>query len=349
MTGSINERNGTGPVLSLEDVVIEYRVEAGVIQAVRGISFDLAPGESLALIGESGCGKSTLGMGILQLLPKPARVVNGRVRYRRRDGTVVEVLDFDREELRAFRWSECAMVFQGALNSLNPVMRVKDHMFDTVRAHRRMGRKEVMERSERLLRMVRLDPGRVLNAFPHELSGGMRQRVLIALSLLLDPQVLILDEPTTALDILTQRAIIDVLRDLRRELGFSMIFISHDLGIAAELADRVATMYAGRVIEQGSVREIFHSPRHPYTVSLLESVAPVKGDLVELQAIKGAPPSLLELPPGCKFHPRCRWVREGLCLEQDPALTVVDSGGHDVACHHWRDVELERKVVEPHA
>lgn len=337
----------TTPLLSLRDLVIDYQVEAGVVKAVRGVSFDLNPGESLALIGESGCGKSTLGMGLLRLLPKPARIVQGQASFRRRDGTTVELLSLGSDELRSFRWRECAMVFQGALNSLNPVIRVRDHIFDTVRAHRRMSRREVLGRAEELMRMVRLDPGRVLTAFPHELSGGMRQRVLIALSLLLDPQLLILDEPTTALDILTQRAIIEVLRDLRRRLGFSMIFISHDLGIAAELADRVATMYAGRIIEQGSVREIFHHPRHPYTVALLNSVTPVKGDLVELQAISGAPPSLLHLPPGCKFHPRCPWVREGACLEMDPPLIGVDSGAHDVACHHWQEVELQRQVVKP--
>lgn len=335
------------PLLSLKDVVIEYRVEAGVVKAVRGVSFDLQQGESLALIGESGCGKSTLGMGLLRLLPKPARIVQGQMSFRHRDGTVVQLLDLPSSELRNFRWSECAMVFQGALNSLNPVIKVRDHIFDTVRAHRRMSRREVLDRADQLLRMVRLDPGRVLTAFPHELSGGMRQRVLIALALLLDPQLLILDEPTTALDILTQRAIIEVLRDLRRQLGFSMIFISHDLGIAAELADRVATMYAGRIIEQGSVRDIFHRPRHPYTVALLNSVTPVKGDLIELQAIRGAPPSLLDLPAGCPFHPRCPWMREGACLEQDPPLIDVDSGGHDVACHHWQEVELQRQVVEP--
>lgn len=337
------------PLLSLKDVAIEYRVEAGVVKAVRGVSFDLAQGESLALIGESGCGKTTLGMGLLRLLPKPARIVEGEMSFRRRDGSIVDLVTLPSAELRDFRWNECAMVFQGALNSLNPVIKVRDHIFDTVRAHRRMARREVLGRAEELMKMVRLDPGRVLNSFPHELSGGMRQRVLIALSLLLDPQLLILDEPTTALDILTQRAIIEVLRDLRQRLGFSMIFISHDLGMAAELADRVATMYAGRIIEQGSVRDIFHRPRHPYTVALLNSVTPVKGDLIELQAIKGAPPSLLDLPSGCKFHPRCPWVQEGACLEEDPRLIEINGGAHDVACHHWQEVELQRQVVEPRA
>lgn len=338
----------TTPILSVKDLVVEYRVQAGVVKAVRGVSFDLNHGESLALIGESGCGKTTLGMGLLRLLPKPARIVEGQISFQRRDGTMIQLLDLPADELRHFRWRECAMVFQGALNSLNPVIRVRDHVFDTVRAHRQMSRREVMERAAQLLRMVRLDPDRVLAAYPHELSGGMRQRVLIALSLLLDPELLILDEPTTALDILTQRAIIDVLRELRQQLGFSMLFISHDLGIAAELADRVATMYAGRIIEQGDVREIFHHPRHPYTVALLNSVTPVKGDLVELQAIPGAPPSLFALPTGCPFHPRCPWMREGPCLEREPPLAGIDGGAHDVACHHWQEVELQRQVVEPH-
>src|SRR6266487_4230163 len=213
------------------------------------------------------------------------------------------------EELRRFRWQECAMVFQAAQNALNPVARVWDHMLDTARAHRSMPRAEIRERSERLLAMVQLEPRRVLNAFPHELSGGMRQRVLIAMSLLLDPQILILDEPTTALDILTQRAIIEVLRAIRSQLRFAVLFISHDLSLAAELADRVATMYAGKIVELGTVRDTFYTPRHPYTVGLIKAVPPVAGDLFEISSIPGAPPSLLNLPSGCSFNPRCSYSR----------------------------------------
>lgn len=331
-------------VLSLRDISIEYATEAGAVRAAAEVSFDLHAGESMALIGESGSGKTTLGLGLLRLLPRSGRI-RGEVLYRQRDGQVVDVLRMSSEEVRRFRWQECAMVFQAAQNALNPVARVWDHMLDTARAHRSMSRAEIRQRSERLLAMVQLEPARVLNAYPHELSGGMRQRVLIAMSLLLDPQVLILDEPTTALDILTQRAIIDVLRSIRSQLGFAMLFISHDLSLAAELADRVATMYAGRIVELGPVRDIFYTPKHPYTLGLINAVPPVAGDLYEISSIPGAPPSLLDLPSGCSFHPRCAFARE-CCATDVPPLEAV-AMDHTSACHFASEVHLTRKVVEP--
>jgi peptide/nickel transport system ATP-binding protein len=333
------------PILSVRNVSIDYLTRAGRVAAVDDVSFDLHAGESIALIGESGSGKTTLGLGLLRLLPKSARISQGQVQYRRRDGRVDDVFALSPEQMRRFRWQECAMVFQAAQNALNPVSRVWDHMQDTVRAHQSMPRDEIRARSERLLQMVQLDPKRVLQAFPHELSGGMRQRVLIAMSLLLDPQLLILDEPTTALDILTQRAIIDVLRSVREQLGFAMLFISHDLSLAAELADRVATMYAGRLVEFGGVRDLFYTPRHPYTLGLIKAVPPVAGDLFEISSIPGAPPSLLNLPSGCSFHPRCGYARERCSVDTPPLYQVA--ADHVSACHYWSDVQLERTVVEP--
>jgi peptide/nickel transport system ATP-binding protein len=335
----------SGVVLSVQDLVVEYRTGRGPVQAVRGVSFDLRAGEAIALIGESGSGKSTLGLALLRLLTKPGFVRSGTVEYRRRDGRVIDVLSLRPDELRRFRWEECAMVFQSALNALNPVLRVWDHMLDTARAHRPSWRaSDVRPRAAELLRLVQLDPERVLPSYPHELSGGMRQRVAIALSLLLDPQLLILDEPTTALDILTQRTIIDVLIELRTRLGFSMIFISHDLSIAAELADRVATTYAGRVVELGNVRDLFYNPKHPYTVGLLNAVPPISGDLVQLKSIPGTPPNLLALPVGCTFHPRCPYMTAE-CKAEDPPLLSVGSG-HTAACIHHDRVQLQREIVE---
>jgi peptide/nickel transport system ATP-binding protein len=331
------------PILSVRDLVVEYRTPAGPVRAVRGVNFDLYPHESLALVGESGCGKTTLGLALLRLLPKLGSTPAGQVRYRRRDGQVVDLLTLGKEELRRFRWSEAAMVFQGAMNSLNPVLRVGDQLRDTMLAHRRTSREEIRRRSGEVLRKVRLDPERVLPAYPHQLSGGMRQRVLIAMSLLLDPQVLVLDEPTTALDILTQRAIVDVLHELREQLGFAMIFVSHDLPLAAELADRVATMYAGRIVELGGVRDIFYTPRHPYTVGLLNAVPPVVGDLPELASIPGGPPSLLDLPAGCPFHPRCGYA-EPDCAAAEPELAPV-AVGQAAACYHNDRVTFSRKAV----
>jgi peptide/nickel transport system ATP-binding protein len=338
------DRSAERLILEVKDLVVEYGTKPRPVQAVRGVTFDLRVGEAIALIGESGSGKSTLGMALLRLLTKPGYVKSGSVDYHYRDGTTIDVLSLRSEELRRFRWQECAMVFQSALNAMNPVLRVWDQMLDTVKAHRNNVRvSEVKERAAELLQMVRLDPERVLPAYPHELSGGMRQRVAIAVSLLLDPQLLILDEPTTALDILTQRTIIDVLLDLRTRLDFAMIFISHDLAIAAELADRVATMYAGRIIEFGEVRDLFYSPKHPYTVGLLNAVPPITGDLIQLKSIPGTPPSLLELPAGCTFHPRCPYMTEE-CKAADPPLFPVGRG-HTAACIHHDQVQLEREVV----
>jgi peptide/nickel transport system ATP-binding protein len=340
-------------ILSVNDLVVEYRTGRLPVQAVRGVSFDLRAGEAIALIGESGSGKTTLGLAVLRLLAKTGVIRQGRVQYYARDGKQIDVLALSPDELRRFRWEECAMVFQSALNALNPVLRVWDQLYDTVRAHRPAARADaVRERATELLRLVQLEPARVLHAYPHELSGGMRQRVSIAMSLLLDPQLLILDEPTTALDILTQRTIIDVLRNLRARLGFAMIFISHDLTIAAELADRVATMYAGRIVELAGVRELFYTPKHPYTVGLLNAVPPIAGDLVALKSIPGSPPDLLALPPGCPFHPRCPYMTEE-CTAAEPLLLAVDgppgkqaTAAHTAACIHTDRVQLRREVVE---
>lgn len=278
---------GVEPVLSVRDLVVEYRTGQGLDdpahRAVNEVSFDLFPGESIALIGESGCGKTTLGLALLRLLPKLGLIPSGEVTYRTRDGSLVDLLSLDDQQLRRFRWSECAMVFQGAMNSFNPVLKIWDQMLDTVRAHdRSMSKHDVHDRSAEVLRDVELDPDRVLKSYPHELSGGMRQRVLIAMSMLLRPQMLILDEPTTALDILTQRAIVDLIHDLHERLDFAMIFVSHDLAVAAELATRVATMYDGKIVEMGDVRDIFYRPQHEYTKSLINAVPTVTEERPEV-------------------------------------------------------------------
>ncbi|WP_017589231.1 ABC transporter ATP-binding protein [Nocardiopsis ganjiahuensis] len=337
-----------GALLSVRGVDVGYRTGRRThVTAVRDISFDLHPGQSMALVGESGCGKTTLGLGLLRLLPRTGVVPRGQILFRRKDGTRVDVRTLEREKLRRFRWNEAAMVFQGAMNAFNPVLRIEEHFLDTFRAHERAGRrrprKEILERSAQLLETVRLDPARVLKSFPHELSGGMRQRSLIALALALEPQLLILDEPTTALDILTQRSIVERLAELREELRFSMVFITHDLGLAAELADRVGTMYAGRLIETGTTRDIFYRSRHPYTSALINSVPPVVGDLHVPESLPGGPPSLNALPPGCSFEPRCAHAQE-VCASERPVLQVLrrrDAGlSHTAACFRCTDAEL---------
>jgi peptide/nickel transport system ATP-binding protein len=331
-------------VLAVRQLTAGYVTRRGVVHAVRDVSFELKKGQSLALIGESGSGKTTLGLALNQLLTSPARVTAGEVWYQR-DGKLLNVLALNKEQLRRYHWQECAVVFQGAQNSFNPVLRIADQFADTARAHGQQDRRKIELRSLELLRLVQLDPERVLHAFPHELSGGMRQRVLLALGLLLEPQVLILDEPTTALDILTQRVIIETLRRLKREQQFSMIFISHDLTLAAELADRVATMYAGRIVELGDVRDSFYHPRHPYTLGLLQSMPPLRGNLADLHSIPGSPPDLVSMPSGCKFHPRCPYAGPE-CQEKDPPLFEVGAD-HESACWHWqavRNVRTEEAV-----
>ncbi len=349
----IDERNAirgtagsTAPtILSVEDLWVEYKTPFGWMQAVRGASLDIRQGEAVALIGESGSGKSTLGFALLRMLPRNARISKGKATYRNGKGNTFDLITLDDKSFRKFRWNECAMTFQAAQNSLNPVMRVKDTFWETAKAHAWKNRREVNERTLDLLQKVQLDPRRVFDAYPHELSGGMRQRVSIALSLLLEPELIILDEPTTALDILTQRAIIDVVRKLRDELDFTMIFISHDLSLAAELADRVATMYAGEIVEYAPVRDSFYNPKHPYTVGLLNAVPPIAGEeFTPLTSIPGSTPNMLQVPDGCPFHPRCPYATE-ICVRENPPL--IDLGGtHFAACHHHDQVTRDQDIWE---
>ena len=235
------------------------------------------------------------------------------------------------------------MVFQSALSAFNPVLRIREQMYETVKAHRATTRVEVYQIAQPLLARVQLEPERVLRSYPHELSGGMRQRVLIAMSLLLNPPIVILDEPTTALDILTQRTIIDLLRALQEELQFAMMFISHDLSLAAELADHVATMYAGRIVEYGTVNQVFYEPKHPYTLGLIKAVPTVTGGFEDLISIAGTPPDLIDLPTGCKFHIRCPFATER-CEEEEPDLIHIGPE-HAAACFYWREVEQQADVA----
>jgi len=317
-------------VLRVQDLSISYLAPRGRVRAVSRVSFELHKGETLALIGESGCGKSTLGLSLIRLLPVTGRIDSGAMLYQRRDGKIIDIRKLNKNQVRRFRWAECAMVFQGALNSLNPVIRIRDMVYDTARAHGEHNPNKARRRAMDLFQRVRLDFERVFNAYPHQLSGGMRQRVLIALGLLLNPQVVILDEPTTAVDILTQRTIIEVLKSIKDEFDLSIIFISHDLSVAAEMADTVATMYAGEMVEIGPVNEVFYRPHHAYTLGLLEAVPRLSVGAEELSSIPGSPPDLIEPPAGCKFHERCPFVTESCQVELPPFVAVEDT--HRAAC-----------------
>jgi peptide/nickel transport system ATP-binding protein len=332
------------PILSVRDLSIDYRTRRGPVHAVRDVSFDMERGETVAIIGESGSGKTTVAISLIRLSPRSARITKGQILFTG-DGGTVDIRTLPEDELRQFRWSECAMVFQAALNSFNPVINIWEQFGDTARAHGLKDSKAVHARAEELLDLVRLDPKRVLRAYPHELSGGTKQRVLIALSLLLKPQLIILDEPTTALDILTQRSIIDLLGELRKTLGFSMIFISHDLSIAAELADRMITMYAGTVVERASVIDLFYRPRHPYSVGLLRAVPRVSGAMGAVASIPGSPPDLIRLPPGCTYVPRCP-LAIAACSDREPDLVPVDTPHHDSRCIRWKTVAEQVGTAE---
>jgi peptide/nickel transport system ATP-binding protein len=306
LVGAINR-----PLLEINSLSVDYGSASGAVHAVDNVSLTLERGQVLGLAGESGSGKSTLAYAITRLLHPPAMITQGEVLYYGRknaDGAPVDILELSRSELRAFRWSELAIVFQSAMNALNPVMNLEKQITDVIKAHNRsLNASARRQRAVELLRLVGIASDR-LRSFPHELSGGMRQRAIIAIALALAPEIIIMDEPTTALDVVVQRDILSQILALRNEFGFSIIFITHDLSLLLELADKVAIMYAGRIVELATREEIYRHPRHPYTRGLLNSFPTLHGPLQRMSGIPGSPPDLRSVPPGCPFHPRCHYA-----------------------------------------
>ena len=303
-------------VLEVRDLAIDYATTAGPVPAVRGVSFDIAGGEVLGLAGESGCGKSTIGLGLLRLLPKGTQI-RGQVML---DGK--DVLTMTPNELGAVRWAEGSIVFQGAQHALDPVIRVGDQIVEAIVTHGIADRKDAERRTAELLERVGL-PSRRAEDFPHEFSGGQKQRVMIAMALACEPKLVIADEPTTALDVMVQAQVLQLLADLQRDMGLSILFITHDLSVLAQVSDRVAVMYAGRIVETGPAASVFADPRHPYSEALAGSF-PTIGDVDDLQSpvgLDGDPPDPRELPTGCTFHPRCPRA-EPRCSEIDPPPVV---------------------------
>ncbi|HTZ93719.1 MAG TPA: ABC transporter ATP-binding protein [Streptosporangiaceae bacterium] len=293
------------PVLSIRDLSVVYRTVAGDVRAVDRVTLDLNAGEVVGLVGESGSGKSTLAYGATRLLRAPALITSGSVRYQgRRMGIPTDVLQLTAEQLAGLRWREIAIVFQSAMNALNPVLNVHDQLTDVIRAHLPVSRQEATQKAAALLDMVGIARAR-MRSYPHELSGGMRQRVMIAMALATEPEVVIMDEPTTALDVVVQREILGQILELKDRLGFAILFITHDLSLLIELADRIAVMYAGQLMEIGTAQEIHHSPAHPYTKRLLRSFPSLRGPRRDLTGIPGTPPDLLNPPAGCPFLARC--------------------------------------------
>jgi oligopeptide/dipeptide ABC transporter ATP-binding protein len=326
------------PLLSAKDLRVGFATEGGLLQAVDGVSFDLAPGEVLAIVGESGSGKSVTAQTILGLTRSPNARIEGSVRL-----GDAELLDASDAELREVRGERIGMVFQDPMTSFNPVYRIGDQIVEAIRAHRDISKAEARARSIELLESVGIpDTARRVDDYPHEFSGGMRQRAMIAMALALEPEVLIADEPTTALDVTIQAQILSLLEDLNRERNLATILITHDLGVVAEVADRVLVMYAGRVVEEGTLDEIFYDPQHPYTWGLLGSLTRIDRPRPQrLPQISGAPPSLLALPPGCSFRRRCPH-EFGKCTELPPLeARLPDAPSHCDRC--WLTPERKRE------
>ncbi|HUO41384.1 MAG TPA: ABC transporter ATP-binding protein [Methylomirabilota bacterium] len=318
-------------ILQVDELRTYYRTLRGPLKAVDGVSFSLQKGEILGLVGESGCGKTTLALSIVRLLPPGAEVISGKVSL---DGQ--NILSMSEEQMKHVRWKRASIIFQGALNSLNPVLPVREQIAEAIRAHEKTDQSAVDQRINDLFKAVGLESTRKEN-FPHEFSGGMKQRVMIAMALACNPELVVADEPTTALDVIVQYQILDLIRNLRDRLQISMILISHDLSVVAELCDKVAIMYAGKIVEFGDIFEIFEMPKHPYTRALLKSIPKMEGAKTRLAFISGSVPDLTGVVPACRFYERCPYAQKK-CAEIEPETEQVDRT-HSVACHFWRDIK----------
>jgi len=318
----------------VRDLRTYFHTDAGDAKAVDGVSFSIHPGRTLAVVGESGCGKTVTALSILQLVPQPpGEFVSGEIRLAGRD-----LLKVPPDELRAIRGGQIAMIFQEPGTSLNPVFTIGTQIGEAIALHRRLPKSQIRDEVLRSLRAVHVsDPERRIHQYPHEMSGGMKQRVMIAMALSCNPRLLIADEPTTAVDVTIQARILELLKSIQAERGMAILLITHDLGVVAELADDVVVMYAGKIIEQGPVQEVFDNPRHPYTLGLFASLPRVDQKKGRLEAIEGSVPPATKFPEGCRFRERCRWAAPGCALEQ-PLLAI--GADHSVAC--WKHEEVAR-------
>ncbi|MEV4166631.1 ABC transporter ATP-binding protein [Nonomuraea dietziae] len=324
---------GNEPLLTVDNLHVEFHTRAGTVRAVNGVSYSLSAGETLAVLGESGSGKSVTAQAIMGILDMPPAVIpKGEIRFH---GT--DLLKLSEDARTQVRGERIAMIFQDALSALNPVFTVGWQISEMFRVHRGMSKRDGMKKAVELMDKVRIPAARQrVNDYPHQFSGGMRQRIMIAMSIALDPEVLIADEPTTALDVTVQAQIMELLAELQRESNMGLILITHDLGVVADVADKISVMYAGRIVENAPVHDIYKAPAHPYSKGLLDSIPRVDHKGQELYAIKGLPPNLLDMPTGCAFHPRCPY-RQDNCVTDVPPLYEI-SGVRGSACHYWREV-----------
>ena len=317
-------KSNTGaPLLEARNLTMSYSTRAGEIRAVDGVSFSVERGQSLGLVGESGCGKSSIAIALLRLLPENARILGGEALL---DG--VDMASLPEDEMRGYRWARVSMVFQAAMNSLDPMYRVGDQIIEALEEHLESAREESLERVRELYDLVNLDHG-LISRYPHEYSGGMKQRAIIAMALACEPDLIIADEPTTALDVIVQDHILREMQKVQRELDMSMIYISHDMAVIAEVSDVVGVMYAGEIVEFGETVEVFTNPIHPYTRALMSAFPSVSGEKRELATLSGEPPNLLAPPSGCRFHPRCAYATAECAVEKPP---TVRRGEHWANC-----------------
>jgi peptide/nickel transport system ATP-binding protein len=319
------------PILEVRDLTVEYAVPRGAVGAVVDVSFDLSAGEFLGIVGESGCGKSTLLFAIAQLLSPPAAITGGSVTFKGRN-----LVGLTEKQLAASRWQDLSVVMQSAMNAFNPVKTIGAQFKDAIQAHERWSRDRIRERSAEVLRLVGIDPIHV-RSYPHQLSGGMRQRAMIAMALLFTPDLIIMDEPTSALDVVAQRSLMVQIKELQQQLGFAVVFVTHDMSLVSHFSDRLIVMYAGQVAEVGTTRTVFDSPAHPYSRGLLEAFPSIRGPRVHMTGIPGNPPELIDPPAGCRFSPRCPVVMPQ-CADTPPALYAVGDVGVRCLLHANGDV-----------
>jgi peptide/nickel transport system ATP-binding protein len=326
-------------LLEVEDLKVYFDIMRGQVKAVDGISFKLKKGETMGLVGESGCGKTTAAFAITRLLPPNGQIVGGKITFDDKvlAGSEEETSLSKRKKakyvdniMRDIRWDEISIIFQGAMNAFNPVYKVGDQIAEAIRAHDDVSKQEARKKVLELYKLVGLDVGRV-NGYPHEYSGGMRQRAMIAMALACNPKMIIADEPTTALDVIMQDRVLAEMRDLQRRLGMAMIIITHDISVVAEVAESIAIMYAGKILEYGDITAVFERPSNPYTIGLMASFPSIKGEKKPLYSIPGSPPDLANPPSGCRFHPRCRYAKS-ICKEKEPEMVEVEPD-HFSKCH----------------
>jgi peptide/nickel transport system ATP-binding protein/oligopeptide transport system ATP-binding protein len=330
---------GSEPLLDIRDLKTWFYTDEGVAKAVDGVSYAIQPGETLGVVGESGCGKSVTALSVMRLIPDPpGKIVDGQILLHGSDLT-----QLPDDEMRKIRGNKIGMIFQEPMTSLNPVFTVGDQIAEAVILHQKVGKKEAMGRAVEMLERVRIPSARNrVDEYPHQMSGGMRQRVMIAMALSCDPELLIADEPTTALDVTIQAQILRLIRELQDELGMSVLLITHDLGVVAQTTHHVCVMYAGKLVERSTTRQVFKHPRHPYTVGLFQSIPKLGQKVDKLDVIAGVVPSALEFPDGCRFRNRCPFSTEQ-CLAEEPPLVEVGTEelSHQVACHHIDKVSVE--------